>query len=191
MARNDLFRQLVASPHPLPAAQPRALTVAPQRALPPQVRFGPANPPQLGRSGFSGALVGAPMNVVHPQAPASYSSPVYAPLQGTAPGARPFLSSLAPLIAAIATGATGGGGGGGATAPTGGIGMPPPPPHTLAAPGQFPLAPRTGDVTRSVAPAGEFPTARTAFPDTSSALIAALAQIGQKLGTARSAPAYY
>jgi hypothetical protein len=175
--RDSLLRALVAAPQPLAATRPRALTVAPSQPLPGGARFGPTNPGIQTNSPFSGAVAGGgPTNLIHPEQPQDFKAPTYAPLTATQP------HPLAVSLLAALTGATGLGGFGGGG---GGVGVPIPPKPSLS---QYANTNRSGlpPVTASPAPKppqfGVAPEAGPGYPAAvSAALLAALAQQGQKL----------
>jgi hypothetical protein len=181
MARNDLLRQLIASPHALPPAAPRPLTVAPQAPLPGNLRFGPTNPSQTTNSPFSGGVTGrVPLNVVHPDTP-NFQAPTYSPLGAVGP-AHPIISALvASLI----------GGGTGAAPPPGPPG--PGPAQSLSpspSPGSYPgLADAFRTATAQAGPVSSLPSAfNTATSQAGpvsglAAALATLAQQGRKIGS--------
>jgi hypothetical protein len=146
--RDSLLKALVASPHPLPPAQPRALSVAPAAPLPANLRFGPMSPGITTNTPFSGAVSRQPLNVAHPQQPrlgfaqADFVAPRYQQAQIPA-----RLANVPPLLAALAGGATLLGSGSGATAApaarAGGT-VPPPPPPTAPS---YPTPTQTNPVT--------------------------------------------
>jgi hypothetical protein len=186
MARSDLLRQLIASPHALPPPQPRALTVAPTPGLQPHAGFGPTNPSLTTNSPFSGAVTaGGAMNMVHPEAGPTFQSPTYAPIGPVSPHLS-ILSALAPILSAAlagGTGATGGGGGGGTgLGTTPGPGFPRPmAAGVLASPTLSPAPGRPGPRGAPGSSGGLQPVS----PALSAGLLAALAQQGQRLGSVR------
>jgi hypothetical protein len=151
--------------------------------------FGPSSPPALGRSGFSGAVTANPLSVVHPQPQAEFQPPAYAPLQPIRANAPAVLQNVPAVLSALAqpvAGSTGAAAGAAAAAQGVPTALPPNPPFTSPAiPGvQYNAQGNTIGVPQklpTVSPSGQV----------SSALIAALAQIGQRLGTSRSGAAYY
>lgn len=165
--RGDLLRQLISSPHALPPAAPRALTVAPQAPLPGNLRFGPMSPGQVTNSPFSGGVAGrSPINLVHPDAPQNFRAPSYAPLGAVQP--HPL---AVPLLNAL-TGAIGPG--------VAGNGIPPAPPGGSALGPTILGAPRTAGID---AAAGQQAISPLRAPSGSlSALLSTLAQSGQKIG---------
>jgi hypothetical protein len=188
--RNDsLLRALVASPHALPPPHPQALTVAPQRPLPAQLGFGPASPSALGRGTFSGAVTKNPLSVVHPQPQAEFQPPAYAPLQPIRAKAPDVLQNVPAVLSALAqpaAGSTGAAAGAAATAQGVPTALPPNPPFTSPA---IPSV-QYNQQGNTIAVPQKLPTV-TAGGQVSSALIAAFAQIRQRLGTSRSGVSYY
>lgn len=186
MARNDLLRQLIASPHALPPPQPRNLLVSPQGQLPPQARFGPMSPGQVTNTPFSGAVArGGPLNLVHPTGPADFQAPRYSPLTAVSPQ-RSILTALAPIIGATLMG------GSGATAPAAFAAAPTPPfiprpglgvhdPNAVVPPGLGQHLPSTP------VPAGLGQHSPSSQPVPLGALIASLAQQGRKVSPGGSA----
>jgi hypothetical protein len=162
--RNDsLLKALIQSPHALPPPHPQALTVAPQQVLPPRIGFGPASPPALGRSGYSGAVTSSPLNVVHPQPQAEFQAPAYAPLQPIRAGAPslPITGSTLPQDVTVPA------------AGPGPLPVPVPPGSTAPGPGPTPppvipggAPPRPGPVAPSPVPGRSLPVGSGYLPKT-------------------------
>lgn len=156
-------------PAPLPQPHPMGGLVSTPGNLPANLRFGPTQPGIQTRSGYTGATVGGgnPLNMVHPQ-PATFQAPVYSPISMPT-GATTH--AIAPILAALAT-----------TLP----GPRPEPPQIPPGPLQptiaagAPAPPPYGPVNTS----NFVPLPGAASPNNAlSALIATLAQSGQKVGS--------
>lgn len=174
--RNDLLRQLIASPHALPPPQPRNLTVAPAAGLPPHARFGPSSPGQVTNSPYSGGVTaGGPLSLVHPQeGPPTFQAPSYGPLTPAGP-AKSIITALAPILGATLLGGTG------ATAPSQAATLPPP--ETVPAPPSWTGSGFIQHLPPSQSPSSLGPPGPTLTPNPQAgqaALLAALAGQGRK-----------
>jgi hypothetical protein len=152
--------------------------------LPPNLRFGPANPNQVTNSPFSGAVAGrGALNVVHPQDTPTFQAPVYSPLGAQQPAARTLLTALAPILGATLMG--GGTGGTTATAAPTPPGGTIPAPSSWTTPGYQTNLPPTPDLGPSTATLSTNPAAGQV------ALLAALAGRGLRFNPSAGGSNYW
>lgn len=172
-------QQLVEPPRPMPMPRPGGETVGMPRGLPGLIGFGPSPPGFAQASRFTGGNVPSPFSPTRGEEIPQFKQPDYA-----APQAPGQASALAPLLAALASAAP--------AAPTGATAggspfLPPKPAPPTSGPLPQPSLPSSpapiGTPTAIGAPTGGQGGggyAPTPAP-LQSALIAALAQQGQKL----------
>lgn len=187
--RSALADALVEQPRGLPQGRAQGSTVGTPQALPGLIPFGPAPPGMEQSSRFTGATAGSPFSLTE-ETPPDFTSPDYRSPQAPT-----------PLIAALAANGPAGPSHGFPPRPPRPPGPPPPPnpagpsvvptspPHSLsghATHGQGGYAP-PGDRSRPWSPemTSGGPPNLVPYQTPSAALIAALAQLGQRLGTSR------
>jgi hypothetical protein len=179
---------LVAPPRPPPPFQPRGQVVGIPRALPGLIDYGHQPPGFVQSSRFTGGTVPNPMSIAHGEQTPGFTAPSFGPTGAVAPSG--LVAALARLMGAAPapTGATASDQGGGFRPQSPVLPPPPPPgmywnPSTTFGTPWDPTVPQQGV---NSPPSGEQPQRGG-----TAALIAALAQIGQRLGSSRSAPAFY